>query len=206
MDHLPIFVELEGRPCLVVGGGAVAERKVRELLEAGAVVTIVSPTVTAGLEQLVDASTIQLQPETFQENQLGEYWLVVAATADRELNSRIARAAESQQCFCNVVDDAELCSFIMPAVVKRAPITVAVSSSGRSPVLARWVKGLIESLLPTRLGSLASLAGRCRDLNRPDKPRQSCGRRLRASRRAPARWQPRPVARRPSSTVRVRAL
>ena len=127
MDHLPIFVELEGRPCLVVGGGAVAERKVRELLEAGAVVTIVSPTVTAGLEQLVDASTIQLQPETFQENQLGEYWLVVAATADRELNSRIARAAESQQRFCNVVDDAELCSFIMPAVVKRAPITVAVS-------------------------------------------------------------------------------
>ena len=162
MDHLPIFVELEGRRCLVVGGGAVAERKVRELIEAGAVVTVVSPTVTAGLEQLADAGRIHLQPESFQENQLGEYWLVVAATADRELNTRIASAAESQQRFCNVVDDAELCSFVMPAVVKRSPITVAVSSSGRSPVLARWVKGLIESLLPARLGSLASLAGRWR--------------------------------------------
>ena len=162
MDHLPIFVEPEGRRCLVVGGGAVAERKVRELIEAGAVVTVVSPMVTAGLEQLADAGKLHLQPEIFQETQLGECWLVVAATADRELNTRIASAAESQQRFCNVVDDAELCSFVMPAVVRRSPITVAVSSSGRSPVLARWVKGLIESLLPARLGSLASLAGRWR--------------------------------------------
>ncbi len=162
MDHLPIFVQLLDRPCLVVGGGAVAERKVRELIEAGAVVTVVSPAVTTGLEQLGDAGRIHLKAEAFAETHLEDHWLIVAATDDQELNTRVAQAAERKQRFCNVVDDAELCSFIMPAVVKRAPITVAISSGGRSPVVARWVKGLIESLLPAQLGSLASLAGRWR--------------------------------------------
>ncbi len=162
MDHLPIFVELLDRPCLVVGGGAVAERKVRELIDAGAVVTVVSPTVTAGLERLGDDGRIQLRAEAFTEAHLEDHWLVVAATADRELNTRVAGAATSKQRFCNVVDDAELCSFIMPAVVRRSPVTVAVSSGGRSPVVARWVKGLIETLLPERLGDVASLAGRWR--------------------------------------------
>ncbi len=162
MDHLPIFVQLVDRPCLVVGGGAVAERKVRGLIEAGAIVTVVSPTVTAGLGRLGDAGRIHLQKEAFAEAHLKDHWLIVAATADRSLNTRVARAAENKQRFCNVVDDADLCSFILPAIVKRAPITVAVSSSGRSPVLTRWVKGRIESLLPARLGSLASLAGRWR--------------------------------------------
>ena len=162
MDHLPIFVQLLDRPCLVVGGGAVAERKVRELIEAGAVVTVVSPAVTTELEQLGDAGRIHLHAEAFAETHLEDHWLIVAATDDQELNTRVARAAEIKRRFCNVVDDAELCSFIMPAVVKRAPITVAISSGGRSPVVARWVKGLIESLLPARLGSLASVTGRWR--------------------------------------------
>lgn len=162
MDHLPIFVELTDRPCLVIGGGTVAERKVRELIEAGAVVTVVSPTATVGLEQLGAAGRIELRPEAFSEAQIEDHWLVVAATADQQLNSRIASAAKSRQRFCNVVDDAKLSSFIMPAIVRRAPITVAISSGGRSPVVARWVKGLIESLLPARIGGLASLAGRWR--------------------------------------------
>ncbi len=170
MDHLPIVVELNDRPCLVVGGGAVAERKARELIDAGAIVTVVSPTVTTGLERLADAGTIALRTAAFRKVHLRGCWLIVAATADQELNARIAQAAESQQRFCNIVDDAELCSFIMPAIVKRAPITVAVSSSGHSPVLARWVKGVIESMLPARLGSLASLAGRWRQRVRASIP------------------------------------
>ncbi len=163
VNHLPIFVELKTRPCLVVGGGAVAERKVRELIEAGAVVTVISPTATAGLERLAGSAAITLRAQEFQEAHLDGQWLIVAATADRELNARIAAAAEVRQRFCNIVDDAELCSFIMPAVVERAPITVAISSSGQSPVLTRWVKGVIESLLPARLGSFARLAGRWRE-------------------------------------------
>ncbi|MFL2546862.1 MAG: siroheme synthase CysG [Candidatus Rariloculaceae bacterium] len=162
MDHLPIFVQLKDRPCLVVGGGSVAERKVRELVEAGASVTVVSPAATAGLQGLADDGTITLRRDEFREKDLDQRWLVVAATNDRSLNNRIALAAERRQCFCNVVDDTDLCSFINPAVVNRSPITVAISSSGQSPVLARWVKGLIESLLPLRLGNLAALAGRWR--------------------------------------------
>ncbi len=162
MDHLPIFVQLKDRSCLIVGGGSVAERKVHELLDTGAIVKVVSLTATTGLDALAANGDIDLRKDVFREADLDHNWLIVAATDNRELNTRIALAAERRQRFCNVVDDTELCSFIMPAIVKRSPITVAISSSGQSPVLARWVKGLIESLLPTRLGSLAALAGRWR--------------------------------------------
>ncbi len=162
MNHLPIFVQLKDRPCLVIGGGSVAERKVRELLDAGAIVKVVSLTATTGLDALARNEAINLRKDAFREADLDHNWLVMAATDDHELNTRIALAAERRQRFCNVVDETKLCSFIMPAIVKRSPITVAISSSGQSPVLARWVKGLIESLLPTRLGSLATLAGRWR--------------------------------------------
>jgi len=161
-DYLPIFTQLKDRPCLVVGGGGVAERKVRELLNAGAIIEVVSLNATTGLDVLAANADINLRKGAFQEADLDNNWLVIAATDDRELNTRIALAAERRQCFCNVVDDTELCSFIMPAIVKRSPITVAISSSGQSPVLARWVKGLIESLLPAQLGSLAALSGRWR--------------------------------------------
>ena len=172
MEHLPLFARLDGRRCLVVGGGAVGARKVRLLRAAGARVTVASPTLVDELRQLLDDGKIdhddggedgrsgarRLNPED-----LHPYWLVVAATADRELNAAIARAAERAHRFCNVVDDPKLGNFIMPAIVDRAPVTVAVSTGGASPVLARWLKGRIESMLPLGLGALARLAGRWRD-------------------------------------------
>ncbi|HEY5624472.1 MAG TPA: siroheme synthase CysG [Gammaproteobacteria bacterium] len=163
MDRLPIFVDLEGRACLVVGGGPVAERKIRELLSARADVTVVAPGLTRGLEQLRARAGFDYRRRGFEEADLDDRWLVIAATSDRALNARVAAAAETRQTFCNVVDEAGLCTFITPAVVDRAPITVAISSGGRSPVLVRWVKGVIEALLPIRLGRLASLAGRWRE-------------------------------------------
>ncbi len=81
----------------------------------------------------------------FDDEPIDPYWLVVAATDDRAVNERVARAADAARRFCNVVDDAELCSFIMPAIVDRSPVTIAIGTSGHSPVLARWVKGLIEA-------------------------------------------------------------
>ena len=162
MDQLPIFVDLDRRACLAVGGGSIAERKVKELLAAGAKVTVVAPELTRELERLAADNAIELKRRKFEEADLHQRWLVVAATSDHALNAQIAAAAESRQIFCNVVDEVDLCTYITPAIVERAPITVAISSGGRSPVLVRWVKGVIESLLPARLGKLTNLAGRWR--------------------------------------------
>jgi uroporphyrin-III C-methyltransferase/precorrin-2 dehydrogenase/sirohydrochlorin ferrochelatase len=182
MNHLPLFVQLENRHCLVIGGGSVAERKTRELVASGALVTVISPTVTIELERLSNSGTITLEREPFSDSHLhgshveggatGEGqlhadrrtppWLILAATADRELNQRVAKLAERHRILCNVVDNPDLCTFIMPAVVERGPVTIAISTGGQSPVLARWLKGLIESVLPSRLGALATLAGRWR--------------------------------------------
>jgi uroporphyrin-III C-methyltransferase/precorrin-2 dehydrogenase/sirohydrochlorin ferrochelatase len=161
-EQLAIFTRLNGRRCTVVGGGPVAERKARELYRAGARVTVISPAVTAALSELAAAGDIEWRAEAFSEPQLDGCWLVIAATDDRAVNARVFAAAEAAQRFCNVVDDPALCSFIMPAVVRRDPVTIAISSGGNAPVVARWVKGVIEALIPQRLGSLAALAGRWR--------------------------------------------
>jgi len=161
-EQLAIFTRLAGRRCAVIGGGPVAERKARELHRAGARVTVISPTVTQTLGELASAGEIEWRAEPFSEPQLDGCWLVIAATDDRAVNARVFAAAEAAQRFCNVVDDQPLCSFIMPALVRRAPLTIAISSGGSAPVIARWVKGVIEALIPQRLGDLAALAGRWR--------------------------------------------
>ena len=163
MQHLPLFAELRNRACLVVGGGIVAERRVRQLREAGARVTVIAPTLTDALTELASNAEITAEHVAFAERTLDPYWLVVAATDDRELNARVARAAEDAKRFCNVVDDPQHCTFMMPAIIDRDPITIAIGSGGHSPVIARWLKGLIETILPARIGALAKLAGRWRE-------------------------------------------
>ena len=164
MQYLPLFADLKSRACLVIGGGAVAERRVGLLLAAGANVSVIARELTSQtLRALAADQRFTLEVGSFETQSLEPYWLIVAATDDRELNARVARAAEAQKRFCNVVDDPELCSFIMPAIIDRDPVTIAVSSGGRSPVLSRWIKGLIETSLPSRLGAFAELAGRWRE-------------------------------------------
>jgi uroporphyrin-III C-methyltransferase/precorrin-2 dehydrogenase/sirohydrochlorin ferrochelatase len=162
MQHLPLFADLKHRAALVVGGGVVAERRIKLLLEAGAAVTVVAPELTEHVAALVAEHRIAHIQRAYSGDSLEPYWLVVAATDDRAVNATVAAAAEAAKRFCNVVDDQELCTFIMPAIVDRSPITIAIGSSGLSPVLARWIKGVIETLLPARLGALAELAGRWR--------------------------------------------
>ncbi len=162
MRHFPFFARLDGRRCLVVGGGEVGARKVRLLLSAGADVTVAGPALTDELTKLRDDGTIRHLRGEYAPGDIDPYWLIVAATSDRETNATVARAAEAAKRFCNVVDDPELGNFIMPAIVDRAPVTVAVSTGGSSPVLARWLKGRIESMLPLGLGAFARLAGRWR--------------------------------------------
>jgi uroporphyrin-III C-methyltransferase / precorrin-2 dehydrogenase / sirohydrochlorin ferrochelatase len=163
MDYLPIFLRLAGRPCAVIGGGEVAARKAGLLLEAGATVTITSPQLCEELAQLVAQGRIAHRACAFDEAALDGVTLVIAATDDRTVNAEVSRLAQARRIPVNVVDDPELCSFILPAIVDRSPVVVAVSTGGSTPVLARLLRARLETLIPAAYGELAALAQRFRD-------------------------------------------
>src|SRR6266699_4865192 len=159
MDYLPVFLRLDGHPVVVVGGGTVALRKAAWLRRAGARVTVVAPGVHAELAQQAARGELRQIAEEFTPEHLAGAVAVVAATADRATNASVAASARARGVPVNVVDDAELSTFIFPAIVDRSPIVVAVSSGGHAPVLARRVREQIEALLPGRLGALARFMG-----------------------------------------------
>lgn len=158
MKLFPIFADLTDRLVLVVGGGAVAERKTLALLEASANVVVGAPALTPALAALVSECRVRHLPGTFNPDWLQDVWLVVAATDDRSVNAAVSEAAEARRIFSNVVDDPELSSFQVPSIVDRSPVIVAISSSGVAPVLARRIRERIESLFDHTLGQLAGLA------------------------------------------------
>ena len=162
MDHLPIFVKLAGVPCLVVGGGVVAERKVALLRRAGARVFVVAPDPVDALALLRDRGDIVHIDDVFDPAHLQGKRLVIAATDDDAVNKRVAGVSQSAGVLCNVVDDNEESAFILPAIVDRSPVTIAIGTGGNAPVLAQRLKTKIEAWLPTRIGELAQRAGRWR--------------------------------------------
>ena len=162
MDYLPIFTKLENRHCLVVGGGEVALRKVRLLLKAGADVTVCAPQLHSSLLQKAKAKQLKTIQQSFSSELLNGQWLVIAATNQKTVNQQVADAANKLQLLVNVVDDPALSSFIMPSIVDRSPIIVAISSAGKAPVLARLIRERLETLLPMHLGRLAKISGEFR--------------------------------------------
>jgi uroporphyrin-III C-methyltransferase/precorrin-2 dehydrogenase/sirohydrochlorin ferrochelatase len=162
MEYFPIFLRLTGQPVLVVGGGEVAARKIELLLRAGAQVSVVAPELGDELAQRLAAGEIEHLATEFQPEQLHRKRLVVAATDKRAVNAWVAHQAESHNIPVNVVDDRELSRFIVPAIVDRSPVVIAVGSSGDAPVLTRRLREKLESFLPERLGVLARIAGRLR--------------------------------------------
>lgn len=163
VDYFPAFLKLDDKPCLLVGGGAVAARKAEALLAAGATLTIVAPAVVPAIdEMLAGGKRLRLIRRRFEASDVAGNWLVVSATGDALVEQEVAAAADAHRVFCNAVDKRQNCSFISPAIVDRSPLIVAVSSGGHAPVLARKIRAQIESLLPASLGQLASLAGRWR--------------------------------------------
>jgi len=162
MSLFPLFAQLGGKAVLVVGGGAVAERKVALLRKAGARVTVNAPTLTPTLERLARQSALTWQAGPFQENFLSAVWLVICATSDAALNARIAALCEAARLWVNVVDDPAHCSFHVPAIVDRAPLMIAISSGGQAPMLARRIRETLETLIDHSVGSLATLLTRYR--------------------------------------------
>jgi len=136
----PIFAVIEDKPCLVVGGGAVGERKVADLMVAGARVTVVSRTLTPELAALASRGEISYLPEDFRESQVEGMALVMAATDDPEVNAAVSAAAQARAIWVNVADAPEYCTFIVPAQVRRGDLTLAISTGGASPALARQVR------------------------------------------------------------------
>jgi len=162
VDHLPIFCQLRGRACLLVGGGDVAERKARLLLDAGAQLTVNALTFIPQFTAWAAEGMLTLVEGEFSETLLDECWLAIAATDNDAVNQRVSDAAETRRIFCNVVDPPKEASFIMPSIIDRSPLMVAISSGGTSPVLARLLREKLESLLPQHLGHVAKFAGQLR--------------------------------------------
>ncbi|MBP4041983.1 uroporphyrinogen-III C-methyltransferase [Aeromonas sp. SrichE-2G] len=163
MDYLPIFCQLDNKPVLLVGGGEVAERKARLLLDAGALLTVVAPELDPELAELAANGSIEWLAGEFAPQQLVGKWLVVAATDRREVNALVYQSANQARIFANVVDDPKRSSFIMPSIIDRSPLMVAISSGGKAPVLARLLREKLEAMLPQHLGAVATFAGSLRD-------------------------------------------
>ncbi len=146
MTQYPVNLHLEGRSCLVVGGGEVAARKVAGLVEAGATVSVVAPRIGAALELRTD---IEVHRRPYRTGDLHGHWLAIAATDDPATNATVFRDGEEARVWVNGADDPAHCSFTLPSVLRRGDLVVAVSTGGRSPALARWLRQrLAEELGP----------------------------------------------------------
>jgi siroheme synthase-like protein len=160
--HYPIMLDLEGRPCLVVGGGVVAGRKIEGLLEAGARVTVVSPALAAPVLDVARQGRLRWWPREYAEGDLADFALVLVATDDRAVNRRVAAEARERSVWINCADDPERCDFILPSVLRRGPLTVTVSTGGASPMVARLVREELEDVLPADYGALTEMVAEVR--------------------------------------------
>lgn len=162
MGFYPLLLELEGRRVVVVGGGAVGERKVEGLLAVGAVVTVVSPDVTKGLTALAAAGRIALVPRPYRDGDLEGAALVFTALGDPRATAGVAGEARRRSIWLNAADDPAHCTFILPAVVRRGPLTISVASGGATPALTRALREHLEGALGPEWAALAELAADAR--------------------------------------------
>jgi precorrin-2 dehydrogenase/sirohydrochlorin ferrochelatase len=162
MGSYPVCLELAGQPCLVIGGGPIAERKVEGLLAAGAAVTVVSPSLTPGLVALARGGRIRHLPREYGPGDVAGSRLALAATGKREVDAAASREGRERGVWVNAADDPELCDFTLPATLRRGDLVVAVSTGGASPALARAVREELEGHLPESYAALADIVAEVR--------------------------------------------
>lgn len=162
MKYYPVFLDIKKRECLVVGGGAVALRKVRGLLGSGAGVTAVSPDFVEGFEDLPAEAEFKAVRRSYRSGDLDGKFLVIGATDDSELNMKISRDAESRNILCNIADVPEACSFILPSVVRRGDLVIAISTSGKSPAFSKHLRKQLEKQFGSEYEEFLSLMGAVR--------------------------------------------
>jgi len=158
----PMFLKLEGRSCLVVGAGTVAEGKINSLLLSGAVVRVVAPRANAAVQEWARTSAIRWEEREFSPLDLDDVFLVIVATSSKDVNESVFREAQSRNVLCNVVDDPEHCHFYYPAVVRRGQLQIAISTAGESPTLAQKLRRELESQYGPEYESWVEKLGRAR--------------------------------------------
>ncbi len=178
VGYYPIFLDLKDRPCLVVGGGEVAERKVKSLLECEAKVKVVAPQATKGLKILAAEHNVTLHIRQYQDDDLEGIFLAVAATDDVRVNEAVSAEAKRRRVLVNVVDDPARCDFIVPSVVRSGEVSLAISTGGLSPALARRLRQQLEAFLGPEYGELAQVLSEVR------RQLKAAGRRV-----SPEAWQ-----------------
>lgn len=161
--YYPVFLEIENRRCVVVGGGEVAERKVASLLGCGAAVVVVSPQLCPGLGELEKKGLISVVPRDYRQGDLDGAFMAIAATDDPAVNRRVVSEAREKGMLINVVDSPQESSFIVPSVVRRGDLVVAISTGGRSPALAKKVRQEVEQTLGPEYGALLILLSEVRE-------------------------------------------
>ncbi len=162
MGYYPIFVEMTERPCIVIGGGIVAERKVQALLNVGATVTVISPDLNGPLHSLVLEGKFKHEARKYQVGDLRGYDLAFAATDDADMNSAIAQEARERGVWINAADDPSHCDFILPSVLQRGDLVVAVATGGSSPALSRAIREELESYFTKDYAELTEVAAEVR--------------------------------------------
>ena len=159
----PIALVLDGKPCLVVGGGEIADGKLDALLLAGAVVTVVSPDVRPRIAALAAEGQIALHQRPYRTSDLEGIYLAIAATDDRPLNARVVSEAREAGILTQAVDDIPYCDFFAVAIVRRGDLQLGISTNGRSPAFARWMRERLDSELPAEYGDLLAVLSDVRD-------------------------------------------
>ncbi len=162
MRYYPVFLDLQDVPCLVIGGGQVGERKVKTLQSCGAEVYLISRELTPYLDEQVRQERIILLAPAYETQYLKDKFLIIGATDDLDLNRRIGREARGRGILCNIADDPQDCNFILPSLVCRGDLTVAVSTSGASPALAKKIRQALEREFPESYGGYLELLGHIR--------------------------------------------
>ncbi|GMQ92295.1 MAG: siroheme synthase CysG [Gammaproteobacteria bacterium] len=163
MDFLPVFLDIKDQDCLVIGGGDIAVRKVFLLRRSGGRVTVVAPELADALKQQAEKGEVIHIAKEFDNDDIQSQRVVIAATDNPEINRLVSETAKKKNIPVNVVDTPEHCTFVVPSIIDRDPVIVAVSSGGASPVLARLLRARLESLIPAAYGKLAELASRFRE-------------------------------------------
>lgn len=162
MRYYPVYLDIKGRRCLVVGGGQVGTRKVGTLLQCGAKVTVISHEVTPELAEMAGKGLVDLQLRDYRSSDLDKMFLVIGATDDQALNRKVQQDAEAAQRLCNIADQPDLCNFVLPSIINQGDLSIAISTAGKSPAFAKHLRRQLQGQFGPEYGLMLDLMGAVR--------------------------------------------